>query len=73
VPPNEAVEKPDLGEPIPPGKHRQARILMPEGGWPGGLIRKGSLERPKSMDFADIVYQSEPRTRPLDIDLGFGG
>jgi hypothetical protein len=32
----------------------------------------GSDQRPKSVDLGDIVYQGEPRTRPLYIHFRFG-
>jgi hypothetical protein len=30
------------------------------------------VDRPKGVDFADIMHQSEPRTRPLYIHFQFG-
>ncbi len=34
--------------------------------------RIGLDQRPKGVDLADVVYQSEPRTRPLYILFKFG-
>jgi hypothetical protein len=34
--------------------------------------RTGLVQRPEHVDLADIVYQGEPRTRPLYIHFRFG-
>jgi hypothetical protein len=51
-----------------PGASRETRSGV-AGGVLGVLPRQGSVDRPKGVDLADIVHQSEPRTRPLYIDF----
>jgi len=60
-PPNETVEKPYFGA----GRWSVERPLF---AWTAAeQVRTGSSQRSKGMNLADIVNQSEPRTRPLYI------
>ena len=49
---------------------RQSRFVAMKAVLMGESISWGLGKRPKSVDFADIVYQSEQP--PLNIHLGFG-
>jgi len=51
------------------GDRAQIFRLKRDGQAEGGL--KGLGQHPKNVDFADIVNQSEPRTRPLYIHFTF--
>jgi hypothetical protein len=69
-PPNETVEKVNLQSAFAGQGLIEGPVSRSEGGWRGSWKGKGSVERPKSMDFADIMYQS--KQPPLDIHLQFG-
>jgi hypothetical protein len=51
-----------------PGAHRETSFSRCR----RVLLGQGSVERRKRVDFANIVYHGEPRTRPLYIDFEFG-
>ena len=68
--PNETVEKLVFQSTFPGQRLMERPDSRSEGGETGGEIGKGSVERPKSMDLADVVYQSEQP--PLYIHLLFG-
>ena len=68
--PNETVEKLFFLRTIPGHAMIGSAVSCPEGDYTGNLIPQGLLERPISVDLADIVYQGEQP--PLYIHLGFG-
>jgi hypothetical protein len=71
-PPIESVEKRILGSTFP-GQPLVERADSPsEGGLTDVWLRHGSVERPERVDLAEILYQSEPRTRPFYIHFQFG-
>ena len=72
MPPNETVEKPIFQSSFPGQQLVEGLNSRSEGGETGGEIGKGSVDRPEGVDLADVVYPSEPRTRPLYIYFPFG-
>ena len=72
IAPNATVEKRILGSTFP----SQPLAERPDSRSAGGLtdvsLHHGSVESPKHVDPAQIVYQGEPRTRPLYIHFQFG-
>jgi hypothetical protein len=66
---NETVGKRILGSTFP----NQPLVERPDSRAEGGLthvsLRHRSVECTKRVDLAEIVYQSEPRTRPLYIHI----
>ena len=55
MPPNETVEKLILQRAFPGQAMIECTVFRSEGGWTGGLLGKRSVDRPKTMDLADIV------------------
>jgi hypothetical protein len=70
--PNEAVEKRILGSTFPNQPLVERADSPSEGGLTDVWLRHGSVERPERVDLAEILYQSEPRTRPFYIHFQLG-
>jgi hypothetical protein len=54
-PANETVEKLILQRAFRGQAMIDCIVFRSKGGWTGGLLGKGSVDRPKTMDLADIV------------------
>lgn len=56
---NKTVEKLILKRAMPDQGLIERPVSRVEGGLTGVSLRQGSVERPKDVDLADVVYQSE--------------
>ena len=68
-PPNETVEKLFFSRTIPGRAMIGSAVSRSEGNQTGDMVPQGLVECPKSVDLADIVYQSEQP--PLYIHFQF--